>query len=174
MKLSTKARYAVLALVDLALHGKKIKGKMKPISLIDISQRQNISQQYLEQLFSKLRKSGVVQSVRGQNGGYFLAIPPTDLCISQIVDAVEEPIKSTKCDPNSQLGCQGKQSKCLAHPLWVGLETSIRAYLTSVTLNDVMTQRPMPFTVMTRPQETTPKSPIKQEAKQDGNMKNAS
>lgn len=150
MKLSTKARYAVLALVDLALHSKTVGRKAIPISLMDISKRQNLSQQYLEQLFQKLRKNNIVQSVRGQNGGYFLSIPPTDICISQIVDAVDEPIKSTKCDPKSDLGCQGKHSKCLAHSLWMGLETTIRSYLISVTLKDVMLQRPMPFATMTR------------------------
>lgn len=151
MKLSTKARYAVLALIDLALHSKKSQGKVVPISLMDISQRQSLSQHYLEQLFSKLRRAGVVQSVRGQGGGYFLAIPPTDLCISHIVDAVDEPIKSTKCDPKSDLGCQGKHSKCLAHSLWVGMEVTIRSYLTAVTLKDVMNKCPMPHAVMTRP-----------------------
>ena len=151
MKLSTKARYAVIALVDLAQHDKRIDGKIKPCSLLDISQRQSLSQQYLEQLFSKLRRAGIVESMRGQSGGYFLSISPNELSISQIVNAVDEPIKSTKCDPASDLGCQGKQSKCLAHSLWMGLENSIHAYLASITLNDVITQRPMPLAVMTRP-----------------------
>jgi len=165
MKLSTKARYAVIALVDLAQHGKKVDGKIKPISLLDISQRQSLSQQYLEQLFSKLRRAGIVESMRGQNGGYFLAIAPADISISQIVNAVDEPIKSTHCDPNSELGCQGKQSKCLAHPLWMGLENSIHSYLTSITLNDVMTQRPMPLAVMTRPLDIN---------EQEGSLRHAS
>ena len=165
MKLSTKARYAVLALIDLAQHDKRIDGKIKPISLLDISLRQKLSQQYLEQLFNKLRKAGIVQSMRGQNGGYFLSSPPTDICISQIIDAVDEPIKSTKCDPASQLGCQGKHSKCLAHPLWIGLESTIRAYLSSATLNDVMAQQPMPHAVMVKPQIINA---------QEENIKNAS
>ncbi|HBN22185.1 MAG TPA: Rrf2 family transcriptional regulator [Holosporales bacterium] len=151
MKLSTKARYAVIALVDLAQHDKRADGKIKPSSLLDISQRQSLSQQYLEQLFSKLRRAGIVESMRGQSGGYFLSISPSELSISQIVNAVDEPIKSTKCDPASDLGCQGKQSKCLAHSLWMGLENSIHSYLASITLNDVITQRPMPLAVMTRP-----------------------
>lgn len=151
MKLSTKARYAVIALVDLAQHDRQVDGTIKPSSLLDISQRQSLSQQYLEQLFSKLRRAGIVESMRGQSGGYFLSILPNELSISQIVTAVDEPIKSTKCDPTSDLGCLGKQSKCLAHPLWIGLENSIHSYLASITLEDVITQRPMPHAVMTRP-----------------------
>ncbi len=149
MKLSTKARYAVLALVDLVMNSKKVQGKFVPISLIDIAERQNISQQYLEQLFSKLRRADVVKSVRGQNGGYFLAAPSCDFSISQIVDAVDEPIKSTKCDPNSDLSCQGKHSKCLSHHLWIGMEKTIRTYLNTVTLKDVVDQRPMPLSILT-------------------------
>lgn len=151
MKLSTKARYAVIALVDLAQHGKLVDGKVKPCSLLDISQRQSLPQQYLEQLFSKLRRAGIVESMRGQSGGYLLSIAPMNLSISQIINAVDEPIKSTHCDPDSELGCQGKQSKCLAHPLWIGLENSIHSYLGSITLDDVISQRPMPLAVMTRP-----------------------
>ncbi|NCP62023.1 MAG: Rrf2 family transcriptional regulator [Alphaproteobacteria bacterium] len=164
MKLSTKARYAVIALVDLAQHDKRIDGKIKPSSLLDISQRQSLSQHYLEQLFNKLRRAGIVESMRGQSGGYFLSVAPADITISQIVNAVDEPIRSTKCDPASDLGCQGKQSKCLAHSLWIGLENNIRSYLTSVTLNDVITQRPMPLTVMTRPFDIN---------EQEGNIRHA-
>ena len=150
MKLSTKARYAVLALVDLAMNSKEVGGKRVPISLIDIASRQELSQQYLEQLFSKLRRANIVKSVRGQNGGYFFAIPPTDCSISDIVDAVDEPIKSTKCNPNSNISCQGKNSKCLSHNLWVGMEQTIRSYLQTVTLDDVINQRPMPISILTQ------------------------
>lgn len=149
MKLSTKARYAVLALVDLAMNSKEVDGKRVPISLFDIADRQELSQQYLEQLFSKLRRADIVKSVRGQNGGYFLAAPAADLSISQIVDAVDEPIKSTKCDPTSHLSCQGKHSKCLSHNLWIGMEHTIRNYLNTVALEDVVKQRPMPIPVFT-------------------------
>lgn len=149
MKLSTKARYAVLALVDLAMNSKEAAGKLMPISLIGIADRQKLSQQYLEQLFSKLRRANIVKSVRGQYGGYFLAASAADLSISDIIDAVDEPIKSTQCDPTSDLGCQGKHSKCLSHNLWNGMEKTIRNYLDTVTLEDVVEQRPMPLSVMT-------------------------
>lgn len=140
MKLSTKGRYAVLALVDLALNSKSQDGQMLPVSLFDIADRQSLSQQYLEQLFSKLRRHAIVHSVRGQQGGYFIAVPLDTLTIARIIDAVDEPIKSTKCNPLSDQGCQGKQTKCLTHHLWTGLENNIRSYLSNITLADVISK----------------------------------
>lgn len=154
MKLSTKARYAVLALVDLAMNLQKVNGKSVPVSLLDIAGRQNLSQSYLEQLFNKLRHAGIVQSVRGSSGGYFINRPLKDLSIAHIVDAVDEPLKATNCSPDSELSCQGKHSKCLSHKLWTGLDIAIRDYLSAVTLADVVDQRTMPKPAMTSPQQT--------------------
>ena len=133
MKLGTRGQYAVLALVDLTRH----QGD-KPITLTDIALRQQISQQYLEQLFSKLRRKGLVQSVRGQNGGYFLGRAPQDISIAHVIDAIEEPIRSTRCASLEAKGCQGTQTRCLTHHLWDGLDTVIRSYLSTVTLFDVV------------------------------------
>jgi Rrf2 family iron-sulfur cluster assembly transcriptional regulator len=140
MKLSTKGRYAVLALVDLAMNSKAADGVIVPVSLFDIAERQELSQQYLEQLFSKLKRHHIVTSVRGQQGGYLLAAPLEAMSITRIIDAVDEPIKSTKCNRTSDFGCQGKQSKCLTHYLWTGLEDHIRTYLDGISLAQVIEQ----------------------------------
>ncbi|MDC0344776.1 RrF2 family transcriptional regulator [Alphaproteobacteria bacterium] len=135
MKLGTKARYAVTALVDLALHGKG-----EPMSLSEIALRQGISVQYLEQIFVKLRRQGLVESVRGQHGGYLLSQPPECLNIAQIVQAVDESVQVTQCRPMDRKGCQGKTSRCLTHDLWAGLGRHIHGYLEQVSLRDVLCQ----------------------------------
>ncbi len=132
MKLGSRGRYAVMALVDMA-----IQGHNSPICLASIAERQGLSVQYLEQLFSKLRRSGIVKSVRGQGGGYLFARPETKISIAEVVLAVEEPVKVTRCQPGSGLGCQGKKSRCLTHNLWENLGAQIMAYLDRVTLADV-------------------------------------
>ena len=139
MKLSTKARYAVQALADIA-HVKE----NKPVSLLDIHKRQGISQHYLEQLFSKLRRSGIVTSSRGQSGGYSLAVSPENLTILDIINAVEETINSTRCSKDTSAGCNGRNQKCIAHNLWRGMENVINNYLGSITLADVVERRVLP------------------------------
>lgn len=126
MRLTTKGRYAVTALLDLALH----EGS-GPISLSDISGRQDISLSYLEQLFSKLRKNGLVSSVRGPGGGYRLARKPEETYIAEIIDAVDENVDATNC--NGEGDCQGGMT-CLTHFLWVDLSDQIHGFLAGITL----------------------------------------
>ena len=136
MKLSTKGRYAVMAMVDIAAHTEG-----KPIALADIAERQEISLSYLEQLFGKLRRGGQVNSVRGPGGGYLLARSADETRISGIILAVDEPIKATRCTPPSPLGCKSNKSRCLTHDLWQELGNKISLYLNSVTLADVVEKR---------------------------------
>ncbi|MAH83784.1 MAG: Rrf2 family transcriptional regulator [Rhodospirillaceae bacterium TMED8] len=136
MKLSTKGRYAVMAMVDLA---KESVGE--PVALADVAERQEISLSYLEQLFGKLRRSGLVQSVRGATGGYLLARKASETPICDIILAVDEPIQTTRCGASSPTGCQTNHGRCLTHDLWEGLGNQIYAYLKSVSLEDVVSQR---------------------------------
>ena len=130
MKLSTKGRYAVMAMVDIS---KTTTGK--PIALADVAQRQEISLSYLEQLFGKLRRAELVKSVRGPGGGYLLARPAVDIHISDVILAVDEPISTTRCK-NSK-GCRSDDARCLTHGLWEALRDQIYMYLGSVSLEDV-------------------------------------
>ena len=123
MKLTTKGRYAVMALADLA----KFENK-GPISLRDISLRQGISLLYLEQIFLKLKKHGIVSSVRGSNGGYVLINEPSKVKLSDIFEAVDEKIKTINCKRESKKGCNGKPSKCITHNLWDELELHINDF----------------------------------------------
>ena len=136
MKLSTKGRYAVMAMVDLA---KQSDGG--PVALADVAERQEISLSYLEQLFSKLRRGGLVKSVRGPGGGYLLARTASDTRICDIILAVDEPIQTTRCSPGSPAGCKSNQSRCLTHDLWEELGHHIYLYLSSVSLEDVVERR---------------------------------
>lgn len=136
MKLSTKGRYAVMAMVDLASNSKG-----SPVALADIAERQEISLSYLEQLFAKLRKGGLVRSVRGPGGGYLLAHRVEDTRISDIILAVDEPIRATRCAPGSPAGCRSNKSRCLTHDLWEELGNQIHLYLSSVSLADVCNKR---------------------------------
>jgi Rrf2 family iron-sulfur cluster assembly transcriptional regulator len=130
MRLTTKGRYAVTAMLDLALH--KSQG---PISLSDISSRQAISLSYLEQLFSKLRRSELVSSVRGPGGGYELKRGSDEIYIAQIIDAVDESVDTTKCQGAGD--CQGGET-CLTHYLWEDLSEQIHAFLESISLADLV------------------------------------
>lgn len=132
MKLSTKGRYAVMAMVDLACHSSG-----NPVALADIAERQEISLSYLEQLFGKLRKGGLVKSVRGPGGGYLLSRVPQQMRISDIILAVDEPIQTTRCTPGSPAGCHNNKGRCLTHDLWEELGNQIYLYLSSVSLADV-------------------------------------
>ncbi len=136
LKLSTKGRYAVMAMVDLAMHSDN-----KPISLADIADRQEISLSYLEQLFAKLRRGGLVRSVRGPGGGYLLAREDTETRISDIILAVDEPIRATRCTPGQPFGCRINKSRCMTHDLWEELGNQIYLYLSSVTVADVVDKR---------------------------------
>ncbi|MGF1611709.1 MAG: Rrf2 family transcriptional regulator [Kiloniellales bacterium] len=136
MKLSTKGRYAVMALVDLAANSDG-----KPVSLADIAERQEISLSYLEQLFAKLRRGSLVKSVRGPGGGYLLAHRPEETRISDIILAVDEPIRATRCTPGQPFGCRGNKSRCMTHDLWEELGNQIYLYLSSVTLADIVERR---------------------------------
>ncbi|MEQ8229635.1 MAG: Rrf2 family transcriptional regulator [Rhodospirillales bacterium] len=136
MKLSTKGRYAVMAMVDLAGNASS-----KPVALADVADRQDISLSYLEQLFGKLRKAGLVKSVRGPGGGYLLAHGAADTRVADIIMAVDEPIKTTRCTPGSPQGCQSDRARCLTHDLWEELGNQIYLYLSSVSLEDVVEKK---------------------------------
>jgi Rrf2 family iron-sulfur cluster assembly transcriptional regulator len=133
VKLSTKGRYAVTAMTDLAAHSKG-----EPVSLADIAERQEISLSYLEQLFCKLRKSGLVKSVRGPGGGYRLSRPAAQTRVADIIVAVDEPLKTTGCRVGDDHGCHSKRGRCLTHDLWEELSNHIYLFLSSVTLADVV------------------------------------
>ena len=130
MKLNSKARYAVMALADLAKSNAK-----EPTSLTEISLRQGISIDYLEQLFLKLRKNNLVQSARGPSGGYVLSKPPGEIKLLSIISAVDEKIKTVKCRKESKKGCNGKSIKCITHNLWDDLEAHINKFFEDNTLN---------------------------------------
>ncbi|KUJ81486.1 Fe-S cluster assembly transcriptional regulator IscR [Microbulbifer flavimaris] len=130
MRLTTKGRYAVTAMLDLALHAGR-----GPISLADISKRQGISLSYLEQLFSRLRQSGLVSSVRGPGGGYRLARDGAEIFVAQIVDAVNESVDATSCGGNSD--CAGGE-QCLTHYLWCDLSAQIHSFLSGISLADLV------------------------------------
>ena len=133
MKLNSKARYAVMALADLAKNNAK-----EPTSLTEISLRQGISINYLEQLFLKLRKNNLVQSARGPSGGYVLSKPPGEIKLLSIISAVDEKIKTVKCRKESKKGCNGKSIKCITHNLWDDLEAHINKFFEDNTLNDIL------------------------------------
>ena len=133
MKLNSKARYAVMALADLAKNNTK-----EPTSLTEISLRQGISINYLEQLFLKLRKNNLVQSIRGPSGGYLLSKKPEEIKLLSIIRAVDEKVKTVKCKKESKKGCNGKSVKCITHNLWDDLETHINKFFENNTLNDIL------------------------------------
>ena len=133
MKLSSKSRYAVMALVDLARFD-----NMNPVSLRDISLRQGISLDYLEQIFSKLRKKEIVQSVRGIQGGYILKRKAKEIKLTNIFDAVDEKVKTVQCKKESKKGCNGRLTKCVTHNLWDELENHINNFFEKKSLEDLI------------------------------------
>ena len=133
MKLTSRGRYAVMAMADLAKNRVK-----EPTSLTEISLRQGISISYLEQLFLKLRKNDLVESSRGPSGGYVLSKPPEEIKLLSIISAVDEKIKTVKCKKESKKGCNGKSIKCITHNLWDDLETHINKFFEDNTLNDIL------------------------------------
>ncbi|WP_292053087.1 MULTISPECIES: Rrf2 family transcriptional regulator [unclassified Brevundimonas] len=137
MRLSTKGRYAVMAMADLARNGAD-----RAVSLAEIATRQEISLSYLEQLFARLRKADLVKSVRGPGGGYRLARPAADTWVADIVLAVDEPIRATRCENHVKAGgCMMAGERCITHNLWEDLGAEIHRYLSSVSLDDVVTNR---------------------------------
>ena len=133
MKLNAKSRYAVMALADIASFNKQ-----NPVSLRDISLRQNISLVYLEQIFSKLKKNNIVKSIRGANGGYVLTKDPEQIKLSNIFSAVDEKIKTLQCKRESKKGCNGKLTKCITHNLWDDLEMHINDFFDKKNLGDIL------------------------------------
>ena len=133
MRLTTKGRYAVMAMADLAL----FEGN-GPINLTDISLRQNISLAYLEQIFIKLKKNNLVKSVRGAKGGYVLEHSPEEIKISNIISAVDEEVKTLNCKKESKRGCNNKSTKCITHNLWDQLDQHINNFFEKVKLQDLV------------------------------------
>ena len=133
MKLTTKGRYAVMAMADLALF--KDNG---PTNLTDISLRQNISLAYLEQIFIKLKRNNLVKSVRGAKGGYVLEYSPEQIKISNIISAVDEEVKTLNCKKESKRGCNNKSTKCITHNLWDQLDQHINNFFEKVKLQDLV------------------------------------
>ncbi len=132
MKLTTKGRYAVTAMLDISLHCKE-----KPVSLAEISERQDISLSYLEQLFSKLRKHGLVDSMRGPGGGYRLSREPSEIAMSEIIMAVDENVDLSKC--GGQGNCK-QNGRCLTHDLWMDLSHRIQSFLDDISLEEMMSR----------------------------------
>ena len=132
MRLTNKGRYAVMAMADLASNGKD-----GPISLTEISLRQNISLAYLEQIFIKLKNKKLVRSSRGATGGYILEKPASEIKLSNIIYAVNEEIKTLNCKKNSKKGCNNKSTKCITHNLWDQLDQHINGFFEKVRLQDL-------------------------------------
>jgi Rrf2 family iron-sulfur cluster assembly transcriptional regulator len=139
MKLTTKGRFAVTAMLDIAINeALAANSEKKPITLADISERQHISLSYLEQLFSRLRRSGLVTSVRGPGGGYKLAKPAAEISVAHIISAVDELVDATQCGGNQNCHEEGP---CMTHELWSNLNIKIMDYLSSVKLSDVVASK---------------------------------
>lgn len=132
MMLTTKGRYAVMAMVDIACQISD-----NPVSLTDVATRQQINIDYLEQIFLKLRRNGLITSIRGAKGGYKLDKTPEEIKIADIIKAIEEPVKLLRCTNNEKEGCMKNKARCVTHHLWEGLDNLIHEYLQSVTLEQV-------------------------------------
>ncbi len=150
MKLNTKGRYAVSAMADLAAMGSGT-----PVALSDVALRQGISLSYLEQLFAKLKRSGLVESARGAAGGYWLVNAPADIRVADIIAAVDEEIKTTACAGGSVLGCQGTTTRCLTHDLWDELGRQIEIFLNAVSLEDILQKRVLGMAAVNAPNDQT-------------------
>ena len=153
MRLTTKGRFAVTAMLDLALHGGD-----GPVTLAGISERQKISLSYLEQLFGKLRRRELVESVRGPGGGYHLAREASRVTVADIIRAVEEPIDSTQC--GGRENCRG-EARCMTHDLWEELNATVYGFLDGVTLSQLVErQRTQSVTVMQSPRKSRDTQPL--------------
>ena len=136
MKLTSKGRYAVMALVDIAKFD-----NINPVSLRDISLRQGISVDFLEQIFSKLKKNEIVKSIRGTQGGYILSKKPSEIKLNNIFDAIDEKVKTVQCKKESKKSCNGKSTKCVTHDLWNELETHINSFFEQKSLEDLVSKK---------------------------------
>jgi len=150
MKLSTKGRYAVMALADIAIHSGGA-----AVSLADVAARQEISVEYLEQLFGKLRRAGLVDSVRGPGGGYLLARPAEDMAVADIITAVDEAMQVTRCQGDAIDGCVAGE-KCVTHELWAALGRQIYGFLSAITLGDVVERRNLALAASVRRAKAQP------------------
>ena len=137
MKLTSKGRYAVMALADLAKFN-----STNPVSFRDISLRQGISLDFLEQIFSQLKKHEIVKSIRGTNGGYILNKEPIDIKIANILNAVDEEVKTVQCKKESKKSCNGKTTKCITHNLWDELQNHINDFFENKNLRDLIVNNP--------------------------------
>lgn len=137
MRLTSKGRYAVMAMADLAAH----QAGERAVPLQDIALRQAISLSYLEQLFARLRRSGLVEGVRGPGGGYRLARPAAQVFAAEIIAAVDETIAVVRCQPKARLGCTGLTERCIAHDLWEAMGEHIHDFLAHVSLQDVVERK---------------------------------
>jgi Rrf2 family iron-sulfur cluster assembly transcriptional regulator len=135
VRLTTKGRYAVTAMLDLAYHSDQ-----RPVTLTDIAKRQSISLSYLEQLFARLRRAGMVEGVRGPGGGYMLSRSASQINVADVITAVDEVVDTTRCGGKSN--CQNNQP-CLTHDLWMGLSAQIRQYLAGISLHDLLQRKPV-------------------------------
>ncbi|HFB55358.1 MAG TPA: Rrf2 family transcriptional regulator [Hellea balneolensis] len=145
MKLTAKARYAVMAVTDIAVTCQRrlvrdAEAPNQAVSLAEISMRQDISLSFLEQLFAKLRRAGLVDSVRGANGGYVLARPADLIGIDAIMHAVDEDVMTKRCHDNG-ISCTGKGAKCLSHDLWQAMEDHIEGFFAAISIQDVLDQK---------------------------------
>lgn len=147
MLLGSKARYAVMAMVDLA---RRPEGK--PVTLAEIAECQEISLPYLEQIFLRLKKNGLVTPVRGPGGGYMIGRPAAQIAIGAIVAAVDESVEMTRCAAHVHQGCMADKTRCLTHDLWEGLTQHIESYLDGVTLQDVCERRLRPSPIPPAPE----------------------
>lgn len=139
MRLTSKGRYAVMAMADLSVHGAH-----GMVRLQEIAARQSISQPYLEQLFARLKRAGLVEGVRGPNGGYRLARPAADVSVAEVIAAVDETIATNACRAGGPIGCTGRKERCLTHNLWAALGNRISDFLDEVSLADVAAGRVTP------------------------------
>jgi Rrf2 family iron-sulfur cluster assembly transcriptional regulator len=139
MRLGTRGRYAVMAMTDLAGRQDALEGRA--VALADIAQRQEISLSYLEQLFARLRRRSLVVSARGPGGGYRLAKRPDEIMIADIIMAVDEPMRATRCNAKTAKGCMSRGERCVTHHLWDEMGRRIQGYLASVSLADVLDGR---------------------------------
>ena len=150
MKLTTKGRYAVTAMTDIAATSSR-----EPVPLSDIALRQGISHSYLEQLLGKLARAGLLVSVRGVGGGYSLNAPADQIRVADIISAVDEEIRTTACAADSPTGCTGTSARCLTHDLWDELGRQIGIFLNAITLEDILSKRVLGVAAVNAPHDAS-------------------
>ena len=156
MKIGTKGRYAVMAMIDIAAHA----SDQSPVSIRDISERQEISTHYLEQILRQLRQEGLLTSTRGAMGGYILSRPVQDIAIADIIKAANEPLQLTRCNPSSARGCMSHSARCLSHSLWEELGNQMMLFLKTVSLEDVLEKRILGKSGLFFPDSPIPKGKV--------------